>query len=423
MARVHAASSSANIDWNGDLNLTNSSLSNQDVNFDATVTSTPRILNGFNDWANIRLNQVGAVATGLLPGTGEDLIGELVGDLAAELAELAGEIEAQSLPEVAEAVSVAAQALASLNMEYNALTQGQDALTQVQDALTQVQDALTQSQDALVQAQDALTQSQDALTQDQDALTQDQDALTQSQDSQEELTFTHANEMGKSRPYQLTVCVIGNPGCSTAAPFDPNYHRVEGHFSAPPFGGFSSYQVQRKRAGAADSTFVTVGGTTSANTFVDSTELADSVFNSGLQYVYRVRGLATDGNSEWSRPSAPISPVNNQPVASADPGPFTVDNRGTLTLDVLANDSDGDSPPAFKGRRPLITQQPTSGTLTPNSDGTLTYTPPRTFSGTSLVVSFKYRADDGLSSDTPQVPLSAPSDQEITVTITVTKNK
>ena len=69
-------------------------------------------------------------------------------------------------------------------------------------------------------------------------------------------------------------------------------------FEAPPFGEFTSAnEVQRKRASAPDTAFTTAG-TSSTNLFVDQTELADGTFNSGLQYVYRVRGLATDGNSD-----------------------------------------------------------------------------------------------------------------------------
>jgi hypothetical protein len=429
MARVYADSSSAFIDWNGDT-VNNASLFQQDVNFDGTLTGAPRLLNGFNDWNNIRLDQVGAVATGLIPGSGEDLSKQL-GDLAAELAELAAELAGNPDP----AVQALAGQLFGLTQNLGGLGQSQggvgqglggigQALGGIGQALGGIGQALGgvgQGLGGVGQALGGVGQGLGGVGQALGGVAQNQGGVAQNQGGQDELSYTHANELGKSKPYGLTVCVIGrDAGCSTAATFTPNYHRIEGHFNAPPFGDFTSFEVQRRRA--AGGPFVTVG-TTSTTSFIDLTELADSVFQTpDLFYVYRVRGLAADGNSPWSRLSAPIDPVNNPPVASGD-GPFTVDNRGTLTMDVLANDTDDDSPPAFLGRRPLITQQPTSGNLTPNVNGTLTYVPPRNFSGQTLTVTFKYKADDGLSSDTPQVPLSAPSNEEITVTITVFKTK
>ena len=50
------------IDWNGE-KLANFSLANQDLNFDNALTGPPKQLNGYNDWANIRLDQVGAEPT------------------------------------------------------------------------------------------------------------------------------------------------------------------------------------------------------------------------------------------------------------------------------------------------------------------------------------------------------------------------
>ena len=414
MARVHAASSSAFIDWNGDT-LENSSLQ-QDVNFDGTLTQ----LNGFDDWNSIRLNQVGAIATGLLPGSGENLVAEL-GDVAAELAELGAELSALGGEAAALGGEVSALAgeVAALGGEASALGGEAAALGGEAAALGGEAAALGGEAAALGGEVSALGGEASALGGEASALGGEASALGGEASSRDELTFTLANELGKSRPHQLTVCVIGrDPGCSNAPEFDPNYHRVEGHFNAPPFGEYSGYEVQRKRADASDTTFVTVG-TTSTNSFIDPTELAN-----GVAYVYRVRGLAVDGNnSEWSQISAPVTASNDAPQAVGN-GTFTVDNKSTLPLviqtQLLFDDRDVDSPTAFVGRRLVVTVQPAHGTLTLNGSGTtLTYKPTKNYVGPD---NFKYKTDDGLSSssDAPPVALSGLSN-EVTVTINVIK--
>lgn len=79
-------------------------------------------------------------------------------------------------------------------------------------------------------------------------------------------------------------------------------------------------------------------------------------------------------------------PVNTLPVANND---SAVTQKGrAVTLDVLANDTDADQDPlsisAFG--------QAANGTVTLNSNGTLTYTPRATFEGAD---SFTYQASDG----------------------------
>jgi len=235
---------------------------------------------------------------------------------------------------------------------------------------------------------------------------------------QEEITRNHANESGKSRPSGVKACVIGRDDCETTAePFNALYHRVEVKFTAPPFGSFTHYDVQRKRATAPNSAFANVG-TTTTNLFIDTTELADTI-----PYVYRVRGKATDGDSEWSKPSSSLIAANNAPQAVGE-GTFMVGNKSTLPLPLatlLANDTDDDSPTAFRGRRVIVTVQPAHGTLTLNPAGTiLTYKPTKNYEGPD---SFTYRVDDGLTSapDLPAAPLSAQSNP-VTVTIQVVKN-
>ena len=93
---------------------------------------------------------------------------------------------------------------------------------------------------------------------------------------------------------------------------------------------------------------------------------------------------------------------------------------------LLSNDSDQDSPTVtssgvvYVGRALEVTQQPTNGTVTATTvQGVLTlvYKPNKNYSGPD---SFKYRSNDGLSSDTPKVQLSNPSN-EVTVTVFAVK--
>ena len=85
-------------------------------------------------------------------------------------------------------------------------------------------------------------------------------------------------------------------GAPRPAASTDDYHRIEVRFTPAPIGSFSSHEVQRKPASDPDAAFQTVG-TTTTTTFKDSTELPD-----GVDFVYRVRGLAGDGNSSWSVP-------------------------------------------------------------------------------------------------------------------------
>jgi Bacterial Ig domain len=358
-ARVHAASASAPIDWNGDT-LSNS-VPFQDGNFDNTLTGPPRQLNGFDDWASIRLDQIGAgrdVGTGFFHGgVAEGGVLEMAEGGVLELAE-GGVLE------------LAEGGVLEL-AEGGVLELAEGGVLELAEG-----------------------------------------GVLELAEGQEEMSYAHAKGLAIGRPYGLSACVIGrDPGCPNAPPFDPQYHRVELRFKASTVGDLITYQVQRKRAGAPDNTYATVG-TSPTNRFIDPTELAD-----GIQYEYRVRAQTAEGDSSWSR-SAVITAANDTPVAAANA--YATNNKTTLTVaapGVLANDADGDSPLSFTGRRALLVGGPANGTLTLNPDGSFTYRSRNGFDGDD---SFTYKADDGLSSDAPTVPLSGQS-ETVTVTITVTK--
>lgn len=95
-----------------------------------------------------------------------------------------------------------------------------------------------------------------------------------------------------------------------------------------------------------------------------------------------------------------INPVNDAPVGANDS--YTVDEDGTLILNVLANDSDPDGNPLNIASN----TNPAHGSLTLNGDGTVTYTPNANYNGSD---SFTYTVTDGSATSSP-----------VTVNITVT---
>ncbi|OBB03636.1 hypothetical protein A5662_00920 [Mycobacteriaceae bacterium 1482268.1] len=78
---------------------------------------------------------------------------------------------------------------------------------------------------------------------------------------------------------------------------------------------------------------------------------------------------ASDGKTT-SKPATVTITVTHPPVANNDTG--TVDAGSTTNINVVANDTDSDG--TVNPASVVITQQPTSGTATPNADGTVTYT-------------------------------------------------
>jgi Ca2+-binding RTX toxin-like protein len=95
---------------------------------------------------------------------------------------------------------------------------------------------------------------------------------------------------------------------------------------------------------------------------------------------------APDGTTATATVAVTVNPVNDDPVARPDTAstPFNT----PVIIPVLANDTDVD------GDTLTILGTPTTanGTVTVNADGTLTYTPPNGFSGSSTIT---YEVSDG----------------------------
>ncbi|MEM7455662.1 MAG: Ig-like domain-containing protein [Planctomycetota bacterium] len=100
----------------------------------------------------------------------------------------------------------------------------------------------------------------------------------------------------------------------------------------------------------------------------------------------------SNGASATASMDITIVGLNEAPVANDDTVETTFGRP--VTYNVLANDND----PNGDSLTVTIVTPPSSGTAVVNADGTITYPPPRTFTGS---VSIEYRIDDGLGgSDT-----------------------
>src|SRR5881394_275182 len=100
---------------------------------------------------------------------------------------------------------------------------------------------------------------------------------------------------------------------------------------------------------------------------------------------------ANDGQADSgiATVSITITGVNDAPVALNDTYSTAEDTTLIVAaLGVLANDTDVDGDPLSA----VLVSQPTHGTLTLNSNGSLSYTPAATYNGTD---SFTYKANDG----------------------------
>ena len=165
---------------------------------------------------------------------------------------------------------------------------------------------------------------------------------------------------------------------------------------------------------------VTVGTTTNGTTMSmnDTEELPN-----GLSFTYWAR--ATFTGPVTGLPSNPdtVEAINNPPLPEPD-SYSTPNNRALEVTDpakgLLANDKYGDSDPTQATLRVVEYTQPLpagSGTVTVAGNGTFTYTPSAGVSNT--LVTFTYRADDGLWKRDGTTPLNSAASNLATVTIAV----
>jgi hypothetical protein len=401
MTRVRAFSTDASVDWDGDS--ATGTASNQNVNFDGNANGQgifTSALNGFDDWSNIRLDQIGGgrhekkysdgnfstLASGdfLDLGTGDFL------DIASgDFLDLGS----------GDFLDIASGDFLDLGSgDFLDIASG-DFLDIASGDFLDIA-----SGDFLdIASGDFLDIASG-------------DFLDLASGLSQELDYDAARGMGRAAPYAVTACVIGTgtAGCANALPFDPLYHRVSLHWTAPTFGHPAQYHVLRKRGNAASSYAFAEVGTSPTTSFTDTTELPN-----GVQFTYVIKAEYADVTphvTSGASNARTITAVDDSPTAVGDS--YTVITGATLNIatvsGVLANDTDDDSLHAVI--RAVIASGPSHGSLTLNPDGSFSYTPAANFVGSDT---FTYVANDGSWSGDATVPMSGNS-APATVVITVT---
>lgn len=126
---------------------------------------------------------------------------------------------------------------------------------------------------------------------------------------------------------------------------------------------------------------------------VDAPSYGSITLNSSGSFIYQpsenMSGIdvfsyqAFDGQSysNLTNVTITISPVNDAPVAIDDEGSMIINS--TITINVSSNDIDADDNLDLSSI--TITEEPTNGNRTVNSDGTITYTPNPGFTGVEIL--------------------------------------
>ena len=102
------------------------------------------------------------------------------------------------------------------------------------------------------------------------------------------------------------------------------------------------------------------------------------------------------GGTDTATVTIIVNGQNDPPVAVDDQA--TTDEDTSISIDVLGNDTDQDG-----DQLSVVGAQAESGTVIPNADGTLSYTPDADFNGTDTIT---YTVSDGLESDTGTVTVT-----------------
>ncbi|TRO66302.1 Ig-like domain-containing protein [Christiangramia sabulilitoris] len=135
--------------------------------------------------------------------------------------------------------------------------------------------------------------------------------------------------------------------------------------------------------------------------------IPDPNFNGSDSFTYSITDA--DGDSETATVSVTVVPVNDPPVALDDIA--STDEDQEVDIDVLANDSDIDG----NDLDVSIESDPSNGTATVNTDGTIKYIPDANFNGQD---SFTYTISDGnggTDSATVQVFIGIVNDPPVAV--------
>ncbi len=434
MARVLAESSSSTIDWDGGLVL---NPPYPDVNFDGILTPTAPItvpLRGFNDWANLRLNQTGAGRNTAFFGASPDTLRFNV--------QSGGQIEWLDTASGANnslLVNLGASVfLDAASGDVFLDSAGGDVFLDSAGGDVFLDSA---GGDIFVDASSGDVFF-DAAGGDVFFDAAGGDVFFDAAGGKhQELSHNEAIALGRPAPSEMKVCRIGEPGCHGVQ--DPAFPKNRNLISwtRPTVGTILKYYVERRTGSTGSWVQIGVvtpppGATEPATFFVDLEELPDRVtITTNPSFSYRAKAQFADPTQDGPPSPFPvtIAAVNLAPQGVGDK--YAVMMNSVLNIvapGVLGNDNDSDSPPNFRGRRavllgpgtPVLNQDVSYTTSTAHGvvvlrpDGSFTYTPTSGYFGQD---SFIYKADDGLWANTA-FPLS-PYSPVTTVDIMVNKNK
>jgi hypothetical protein len=411
------------IDWDADGVVDNPSPA-QDVNFDGHTDvngSYSDAFTGYNDWANIRLDQISANG---LTGGSDDFVFMVGSD---DLVSLVGSDDFPNL------------------IGTDELTQliGTDELLMLIGSDDFPNLIGTDDFVSLVGTDDFFSLiGTDEMPQ---LIGSDDLASLIGSDQHAELTYKGAQQLGPAAPYQVSACIVGTTGChEDVAPFTLLFHRDAVSWQASTVGHVAYYEVQRKRADIQNGSWVDVGQSTT-NSIIDTAVLPK------LLFLYRVRAHFDDpvSTSAWAYLMTPFEARNDLPDPRADSyvvaknatNSVTVPAPGVLGVSCTSGnnctpgigaDRSSDNPTTYVAQRAVVFTGPVIkgtttpiGTLTLNPDGGFTLTYPSSFTGS---ITFQYKANDGFWPVDPTVPMNGKDGQNlalfagpVTVTIEVKK--
>ena len=144
--------------------------------------------------------------------------------------------------------------------------------------------------------------------------------------------------MGRAKPYSLTACVIGTPGCTPAPPGNPLYHRVATGWHNPTEGHVFANHLHR-----TDLSGEVQGSPIAGVAHNDPEHLPN-----GVAFEYFVQSEFDDVTPHNFSPNsdpATVTAINDAPIANVDG--YNANQDTVLTVaapGVLGNDTDADSP-------------------------------------------------------------------------------
>jgi hypothetical protein len=233
-----------------------------------------------------------------------------------------------------------------------------------------------------------------------------------------ELDVLISKALGNAPPNNVKACVLDTAGCATT-PAGGLKHRVKIVWEEPNVGVVDHYAVYRFYGNTVtpSSMKVTVNANVPGNVLstIDQEELPDT-----KPFTYFVIAFFQGGGKSNPSNFSTIYAKNDAPVAVADPN-FTTAQETPMTGSVAPNDTDTDSPTSLF-RFEVVTGPAHAQSFSFNQNtGSFSYTPAKGFY--NAADTFTYRVNDGTWNGPPNGIAMSGYSNTVTVTIAVTKGK